>query len=166
MSKGILLDTNVLSELMRRQPAAAVLGWFAHHARAAMHTSAMYTSAVNQAEIFTSFALLPAGKRRTALLDAAEQMFEVDFNARCLQFNSAAAKNYAVIVAARTLQGRPISTEDAQIAAIAQAAGLTLATRNTKDFDLIDDLLLANPWDDRTNDDLSSKTSYKVPLAE
>ena len=161
MTKGFLLDTNVLSELMRQQPAAAVLGWFAHHARAAMHTSA-----VTQAEILTGIALLPAGKRRTALLDAAEQMFEVDFNARCLQFNSAAAKNYAVIVAARTLQGRPISTEDAQIAAIAQAAGLTLATRNTKDFDLIDDLLLANPWDDRTNDDLSSKTSYKVPLAE
>lgn len=160
MSKGFLLDTNVLSELMRQQPAAAVLGWFAHHARAAMHTSA-----VTQAEILTGIALLPAGKRRTALLDAAEQMFEVDFNARCLQFNSAAAKNYAVIVAARTLQGRPISTEDAQIAAIAQAAGLTLATRNTKDFDLIDDLLLANPWEEITNDDLSSKTSYKVPLA-
>ena len=160
MSKGFLLDTNVLSELMRQQPAAAVLGWFAHHARAAMHTSA-----VTQAEILTGIALLPAGKRRTALLDAAEQMFEVDFNARCLQFNSAAAKNYAVIVAARTLQGRPISTEDAQIAAIAQAAGLTLATRDTKDFDLIDDLLLANPWEEITNDHLSSKTSYKVPLA-
>ena len=141
MTCGFLLDTNVLSELMRERPAAAVLDWFAKNA-----TGLMHTSAVTQAEILTGIALLPAGKRRTALLKAAEQMFEGDFNGRCLNCDSAAAKNYAVIVAARTLQGRPISTEDAQIAAMALAAGLTIATRNTKDFEAVEDLLLANPW--------------------
>ena len=141
MSSVFLLDTNVLSELMREQPGTAVLDWFAQHTHAAMHTST-----VSQAEILTGIALLPAGKRRTALAVAAEQMFEQDFAGHCLDFGAAAAKNYAVLVAARTRHGQPISTEDAQIAAIALAAGLTVATRNTKDFGNIDGLLLANPW--------------------
>lgn len=141
MSSGFLLDTNVLSELMREKPAAAVLDWFAQNIQAAM-----YTSTITQAEILTGIALLPAGKRRTALAVAAEQMFEQDFAGRCLEFDAAAAKNYAVIVAVRTRQGQPISTEDAQIAAIALAGGLTVATRNIKDFDNIDGLTLADPW--------------------
>ena len=141
MSSGFLLDTNVLSELMREQPAATVLDWFAKNAQTAMHTST-----VNQAEILTGIALLPSGKRRTALALAAEQLFEQDFAGRCPAFDAAAAKNYAVIVASRTRQGQPISTEDAQIAAIAMATGLTVATRNTRDFENIDGLSLANPW--------------------
>ena len=141
MSSGFLLDTNVLSELMREQPAVAVLSWFAQNTHAAMHTST-----VSQAEILTGIALLPAGKRRTELAVAAEQMFEEDFAGHCLGFCASAAKNYAVLVAAQTRQGQPVSTEDAQIAAIALAAGLTVATRNTKDFENIDSLLLANPW--------------------
>ncbi|MBH2020184.1 MAG: VapC toxin family PIN domain ribonuclease [Burkholderiales bacterium] len=84
--------------------------------------------------------------RRMALALAAEQMFEQDFAGRCHVFDSAAAKNHALIVAARTRQGQPISTEDAQIAAIALACGLTVATRNTRDFENIDGLILANPW--------------------
>lgn len=141
MSSRFLLDTNVLSELMREHPAAAVVDWFALNTHAAM-----YTSTVTQAEILTGIALLPAGKRRTALAVAAEQMFEQDFVGNCLVFDAAAAKNYAVLVAARTRQGQPIATEDAQIAAIALASGLTVATRNIKDFENIDGLMLANPW--------------------
>mgnify|MGYP001767047637 FL=1 len=141
MSNGFLLDTNVLSELMRSQPAAAVLDWFAQNAQSIMHTSA-----IAQAEILTGVALLPVGQRRTALATSAEQMFEQDFADRCLPFDTAAAKHYAVLVAARTRQGQPVSTEDAQIAAIALAAGLTLVTRNTKDFENIEGLLQANPW--------------------
>lgn len=141
MSNRFLLDTNVLSELMREQPAAAVAEWFALNTQAAM-----YTSAITQAEILTGIALLPTGKRQTALAVAAEQMFEQDFAENCLAFDAAAAKNYAVLVAGRTRLGQPISTEDAQIAAIALAAGLVVATRNTKDFENIDGLLLANPW--------------------
>ena len=110
MSGRFLLDTNVLSELMREQPAPAVLDWFAHNVQSAMHTST-----VNQAEILTGIALLPAGKRHTALAEAADQLFEQDFAGHCPVFDAAAAKNYAVIVAARTRQGQAISTGDAQI---------------------------------------------------
>lgn len=141
MSSGFLLDTNVLSELMREHPDAGVLGWFAQNLR-----SAMSVSAVTLAEILTGIALLPAGKRRAALAIAAEQMFEQDFVGRCLAFDAVAARNYALIVADRTRRGLPISTEDAQIAATALAAGLTVVTRNTKDFENIDGLTLANPW--------------------
>ena len=141
MSNGFLLDTNVLSELMRNQPAVALLDWFAQNAQSDMHTSA-----VTQAEILTGVALLPAGQRRTALATSAEQMFEQDFASHCLAFDTAAAKHYAVLVAARTRLGQPVSTEDAQIAAIALAAGLTVATRNIKDFENIKGLTLVNPW--------------------
>ncbi len=141
MSLGFLLDTNVLSELMREHPDAGVLAWFAQNTQAIMSTST-----INQAEILTSIALLPTGKRRTTLAIAAEQMFEQDFAGHCLAFDAAAAKNYALIVATRTRRGQAISTEDAQIAAIALAAGLTVATRNIKDFENIDGLALANPW--------------------
>ena len=141
MSSGFLLDTNVLSELMRGHPDAAVLAWFARNRR-----SVMSVSAVTQAEVLTGIALLPAGKRRTALAMAAEKMFEQDFAGQCLAFASAEAKHYALIVADRTRRGLSISTEDAQIAAIALTAGLTVATRNTKDFENIDGLTLANPW--------------------
>ena len=106
----------------------------------------MSTSTVTQAEILTGIALLPGGKRRTALAVLAEQMFEQDFAGRCLAFDAPAAKHYALIVAGRTQLGQPISTEDAQIAAITLATGLTVATRNTKDFENIDGLKVVNPW--------------------
>ena len=141
MSNDFMLDTNVLSELMREKPAVAVLNWFAQNTHSVMHISA-----VTQAEILTGIALLPAGKRRTALALAAEEMFEQDFADHCLAFDAAAAKNYALIVSARTRHGQPISTEDAQIAATALAKGLIVATRNTSDFENIDALSLVNPW--------------------
>jgi predicted nucleic acid-binding protein len=141
MKMGFLLDTNVLSELMRSQPALVVLDWFAKNTAADMHTST-----VTQAEILLGIALLPGTKRRTALAEAAEQLFEQEFNTRCLGFDSACAKSYALLVAARIAKGQPISTEDAQIAAIALANGLSLVTRNTKDFENIEGLRLVNPW--------------------
>lgn len=141
MTGGFLLDTNVLSELMRPLPSPAVLDWFAQNAQATMRTSA-----ITQAEILAGIALLPPGKRRNALAVAAEQMFEQDFAGNCLSFDAAAAKNYAVIVATRSRQGRAISSEDAQIAAIALSADLTVVTRNTKDFENIHGLSVINPW--------------------
>ncbi len=141
MSAGFLLDTNVLSELMRDTVDAGVLDWFSKNT-----TSTLRTSTVTQAEILTGIALLPSGKRRTALALAAEAMFEQDFDGSCLVFDAAAAKNYALIVAARTRLGMPISTEDAQIAAISLANGLTLVTRNAKDFQSIEGLVQVNPW--------------------
>jgi len=138
---GFVLDTNMLSELMRGKPAASVLDWFAQNTHEAMHTST-----VTQAEILTGIAMLPAGKRRNALAIAAGHMFEQDFAGHCLAFDTAAAKNYVLIVAKRTGQGQPISAEDAQIAVIALAGALTVATRNTPGFENIDGLTLVNPW--------------------
>jgi len=141
MSNGFLLDTNVLSELMREKPAVTVLNWFAQNSGSVMHTST-----VTQAEILTGIALLPAGKRRTALALAAEQLFEQDFANHCHAFDAAAAKNYALIVSDRGRHGQPLLTEDAQIAATALASGLIVATRNTAHFENIDGLMLVNPW--------------------
>lgn len=142
MSQGFMLDTNVLSELMRTAPAADVLAWFASHA-----PGPVYTSSITQAEILTGIALLPDGKRRDTLAQTAQAMFTQDFAGdRVLSFDRVAAEHYALVVASRTQQGRPISTEDAQIAAIALAAGLPLLTRNTKDFAGIPGLRQVNPW--------------------
>lgn len=141
MHNAFLLDTNVLSELMRSTPSEEVLAWFAQNVDASM-----FTSAITQAEILTGIALLPVGKRRSALAVAADAMFDIDFAGRCLAFDSAAAKQQALIVSNRKALGHPITTEDSQIAAIALVAGLTLVTRNTKDFANIQGLLLANPW--------------------
>lgn len=139
--QGVLLDTNVLSELMRPQPSAVVLDWFVQQAG-----TEFYTSSINQAEMLLGVALLSGGKRRDAIADAVEQMFEQDFAGRCLPFDDLAAHEYAALVAARYKSGLPVSTEDAQIAAIALRHGLTLATRNTKDFRNISELVLLDPW--------------------
>ncbi|MDP3843493.1 MAG: type II toxin-antitoxin system VapC family toxin [Oxalobacteraceae bacterium] len=138
---GVLLDTNVLSELMRARPNAAVLAWFEQQSGVRF-----YTSAITRAEILLGIALLPAGKRRVALAAAAEQMFEEDFASHCLPFDAAAASEYALLVAARTRIGHAISTEDALIAAIAIQHQMPLVTRNTKDFVHIGQLKLINPW--------------------
>lgn len=142
MSVRFLLDTNVLSELMRAAAAAEVLDWFDQN-----RSAPMMTSAISQAEILTGIALLPPGKRRSALDEAAQKMFEQDFSGRVCGFDASAAKPYAQIVATRSREGSPVSTEDAQIAAISLVGGLILVTRNTKDFQGITGLRLSNPWD-------------------
>ena len=141
MSNGFLIDTKVLSELMRDSPAPQVLDWFASQTASRLHTSV-----VTYAEILAGIALLPAGKRREALAQAASQIFEEDFYGRCIDFGGQAVGHYAVVRAQRQLAGKPIDTADAQIAAIALAAHLALVTRNTKDFEGIDGLQVINPW--------------------
>ena len=137
----ILLDTNVLSELMRATPEPKVLAWLD-----AQPASGIWISAVTVGEIRLGIALLPEGQRKERLVTLADEMFEEDFPESCLAYDLAAAEHYAAIVAGRSLRGRPISVEDAQIAAIARSAGLTLATRNTKNLVDIDRLELVNPW--------------------
>jgi predicted nucleic acid-binding protein len=138
---GYLLDTNVLSELMREAPAPEVLHWFA-----AQTPNRLYTCTINQAEILAGIAVLPAGKRRDALARAAQQIFEDEFAGRCLVFGSGSAEQFALVIAQRKRMGRPIEAVDAQVAAIALAAHLKLVTRNTKDFAGIDGLEVINPW--------------------
>ena len=138
---AFILDTNVLSELMRELPDPSVLEWFAYQS-----ACEFYTTAITKAEIFVGIALLPRGKRRKALADAAEGMFSEDFHGICLPFDESCAHYYASIVATRRRAGLPSTTEDAQIAAIALRHNLPLATRNTKDFLGIEGLILHNPW--------------------
>jgi predicted nucleic acid-binding protein len=125
----IILDTNVISELMRREPAEAVVRWVNRQA-----SSSLYATSITQAEILHGIQLLPKGKRRDVIAAAAEEMFERDFGGRILVFGTDAAKAYAIIGAARRRTGRPISAFDAQIAAIARTHGANIATRNVGDF--------------------------------
>jgi predicted nucleic acid-binding protein len=126
---GIVLDTNVVSELMRPAPDEAVLAWFA-----AQDPSQLYLSAISEAELRTGVEVLPAGRRRDALMAAVDAMVAEDFADRLLAFDSDAAKAYASIAAERRSAGRPISGADCQIAAIARARGAGVATRNVRDF--------------------------------
>lgn len=141
-SSRILLDTNVLSELMRPKPDAQVLRWFS--ARGAQVR--FVVSVITQAEILLGIALLPAGKRRTALAGVAAQMFEREFHGLNLAFDERAAPAYAAIMAASSRKGRPMSVEDGQIAAIATVHRLPLATRNVRDFESIAGLAIVDPW--------------------
>jgi len=136
----ILLDLNVLSELMKSTPEARVLAWMD-----SLSATEVAVSAITKAEIQLGIALLPDGKRKTDLGHAAKLMF-AEFSGRCLSFDSAAAFRYADIVAGRTRKGRPVCVEDAQIAAIALVHDMTIATRNTNDFELIRGLTIVNPW--------------------
>ncbi|MBU0752078.1 MAG: type II toxin-antitoxin system VapC family toxin [Gammaproteobacteria bacterium] len=126
---------------MRPAPSAEVSAWFERQA-----DTTFFVCAITRAEIFLGIALLPTGQRRDRLATAAEQMFVEDFAGRCLPFDDGCATEYALLVAARVRSGRPISTEDAQIAAVALLHGLSLATRNVKDFAGIRGLTVVNPW--------------------
>ena len=137
----ILLDTNVVSELMKPAPAAAVARWIAEQP-----ATTLYTSSITQAEVLHGILLLPAGRRRSTLEAAAEAMFDEDFGGRVLPFGSDAARAYAQIAAQRRRSGRPISNFDAQIAAITRTARAAVATRNVGDYDDCG-IKVLNPWD-------------------
>lgn len=137
----IVLDTNVISELMKASPAESVAQWIAR-----IPATSLYTTSITQAEILHGVLLLPAGKRRSAIMAAAEAMFNEDFAERILPFGSDAAICYGDIAAARHRAGLPIASFDAQIAAIARSSGATVATRNAKDFDRCG-IDVANPWE-------------------
>jgi predicted nucleic acid-binding protein len=136
----IILDTNVLSELLRQKPAPGLEGWVA-----AQPVASLFTTTITQAEMLFGVALLPRGRRRTGLAEAVAALFDVEFAGRLLFFDSSAARAFALVAAERRLAGRPIAQLDAQIAAIARSRGATLATRNTPDFQDCG-ISLVNPW--------------------
>jgi len=137
----IILDTNVLSELMKANPSTNVMGW-----TAAQPPSSLFTTTITQAEILYGLELLPDGVRREALADAVAGMFDKDFSGRVLSFDGPAAQAYAVIAAERRQAGRPIAQFDAQIAAITRSRGAAVATRNASDFKGCG-IHVVNPWD-------------------
>lgn len=138
----ILLDTNVLSEFMRPQPSAQVVAWLDKQV-----PDEIWINAVSRAEIELGLALMPESRRQKNLSEAARIMFDEDFAGRCLSFDEIAASYYGRIVSIRIRIGRPISVEDALIAAIALAHQMLLSTRNTTDFENIPGLSVINPWE-------------------
>jgi toxin FitB len=136
----IILDTNVLSELMRLKPSARVAAWVAKQP-----STELFTTSITEAEIFYGIELLTKGKRRDGLLVAAETMFADDLAGRIFGFDSDAARIVSKIAAHRRALGRTITHADAQIAAIAQVRGAKLATRNVADFTDCD-LEVVDPW--------------------
>lgn len=137
----IVLDTNVLSELAKPDPNAAVLAWVTEQRRAEL-----CTTAVSEAELTYGLALLPKGRRRDALTQAVARLLGEGLGGRVLAFDRVAATAYGEIAARRRAAGRPIATADGQIAAIARARGATLvATRDTDGLQGCG-VPLADPW--------------------
>jgi predicted nucleic acid-binding protein len=136
----IILDTNVLSELMRSEPSPSVLAWVARQPPAEL-----CTTSITHAEILYGIELLTKSKRREGLLEAAEAMFAEDLAGCIFGFESDAARVFSKIAARRRAAGRPISHADAQIAAIARVRGAKLATRNVGDFEACG-LDVVDPW--------------------
>ena len=137
----IVLDTNVLSETLRLKPAVSVKRWIERQP-----AGKLFTTAISEAEILYGLALMPVGRRRTALQRAVAAIFAEDFSGRVLTFDSAAATAFAEIAAVRRQSGRPISEFDAQIAAIASSHGAAVATRNVDDFANCG-VKVINPWE-------------------
>ena len=124
-----LLDTNVLSAMMKDTPEPRLAAWVAGQPAASW-----FTASVCQAEIFAGLAVLPQGRRRRGLEAAALAMFEEDFAERVWPFDAAAALDYAAIYVLRREAGRPIATMDLMIAAIARARGAAVVTRDAGGF--------------------------------
>ena len=137
----ILLDTNVVSELMRTSPDPAVEAWIADHP-----VEDLFFSAVGEAELRYGAAIMPTGQRRETLVLDIETMLHAAFENRILPFDSRAARAYAVIAAKRRFAGRAAAPADCQIAAIARARGMAVATRNVRDFEDMG-IDVFNPWD-------------------
>ena len=125
----IVLDTNMLSELMRARPAQAVVDWIA-----AQDAESLFATSITEAELRYGLAILPAGRRRDALAREIDGVFGEDFLNRVLLFDSIAAEHFATISARRRALGRPIAMADAMIAAIAAAHGFAVATRDATGF--------------------------------
>lgn len=136
----IILDTNVLSEILRPAPEARVVEWLDEQPRASL-----FTTTITRAEILYGLQLLPTGKRRDELWAAAMAIFDLELDGQVLPFDSPAADDFAKISAARRAGGRPIAQLDAQIAGITRSRGAQLATRNVGDFEACG-FEVINPW--------------------
>ena len=135
----IILDTSVLSEVFRPHPDTRVAVWMESLA------DDVAITAITLAELLAGVRRLPNGRRRETLSTAVNTTVQTYRSTRVPAFDSSAAEHYATILAAREHAGLPISTADAQIAAICRAHGASCATRDTKDFAQTG-IELINPW--------------------
>ncbi len=136
----ILLDTNVVSEPLRPAPAPQVVAWID-----AQPLETLFLSSITVAELRAGVALLPAGKRRSALHDSLEKRLLPLFAGRVLPFDLACTPAYAELMATARAAGTTISTADGCIAAIALAHSFTVATRDTGPFKTAG-VNHINPW--------------------
>jgi toxin FitB len=136
----LILDTNVVSELMREQPNPAVIDWLDHQDR-----QTVWITAITFMELHHGIETLTPGRRRNALREALDRVTTGKIGNRIAPFDKTAAKITAVISAERRRLGRTDELRDSMIGGIALAPGAALATRNTRHFD---DLSIAviNPW--------------------
>ena len=136
----ILLDTNVLSALMRTRPDPVVVAWLDSQA-----PESVWTTAVSVFEIRFGIELLPAGRRRKALAEAFDTMLRDDLDGRIAAFDAAASAEAAELAARRQRRGRPVELRDTLIAGIALARRSAVATGNVRHFDGLN-VNVVNPW--------------------
>ena len=136
----IVLDTNVVSELMRERPQQEVLDWADGHP-----ANTLFITAITEAEIRAGIAVLPEGRRRRELAETAERLFAAAFAERILSFDSEASRAYGFLAASRRAAGRAISTHDCLIAAIARSHAAGVATRDVGGFADCG-VEVINPW--------------------
>lgn len=136
----IVLDTNVISELMRGEPAPSVLAWID-----AQSPHTLWLTAVTVQELYFGVARLPAGKRRSRLTETVTAMLDEDFSGQIAAYDGEAAAIAGQLLARRAASGQPMPLADAQIASICLKLGVPLATRNTRDF-AHTGIELINPW--------------------
>ncbi len=137
----ILIDTNIVSEIMRPEPAQSVLSWIN-----GQNSSTLHVSTITIAEIGYGLRVMPDGKRRRQLRDRFEKFIAEGFEQRIVVFDEHAARIYPEIMGRRREIGRPLGLPDGQIASIAHANRFTLATHNTCDFEECR-VELINPFD-------------------
>lgn len=135
----IVLDTNVVSETLKRVPDTNVLRWLAEHA------AEVTITAVTVAELNVGLEALPEGRRKAELRLALGEIFDA-YRDLVVGFGAQAGQRYGTLIASRRAAGRPLATEDAMIAASCLTGDLALATRNVRDFEGLG-LTLINPWE-------------------
>jgi predicted nucleic acid-binding protein len=138
---GFLLDTNVPSETLRPRPNANVSAWIKRQPK-----DVQFLSVVSVGELRRGFILMPPGRQRTRLEQWLEQDLLPLFAGRILPVTLSIGDRWGVLDAQRQLRGRPLNTADGMIAATALEHGLTVVTRNVKDFSDLG-LSVLNPWD-------------------
>ncbi len=126
----ILLDTNVVSEVMKTQPAEAVVSWLN-----AQDSERLHVSAITVGEIAYGLRILPDDKRRSGFRERFELFISLAFDQRVLSYDEPAARIYGELMGDRKELGLPMSVTDGQIAAIARRDHLSVATRNVLDFE-------------------------------